>query len=150
MPIVDTANTTTKKITVSNLFTAIRGIGMSQVTNSLGSDVSLNNASSYFDGPSVAQGTSGVWFVSGTVGLLPGASTPSDFYVKLWDVTTIISSGKVFLTGNASGSMALSGYISSPAGNLRISVKASDTSAKIAFNSSGNSMDSTIVAIRIG
>src|SRR2546426_953355 len=40
---------------------------LTPITNSLGADVALNNTANYFDGPSVAQGTSGTWFASGTV-----------------------------------------------------------------------------------
>src|SRR5512146_502647 len=39
------------------------------VTNSLSGNVALNNISNFFDGPSVAQGTGGTWFASGTVTL---------------------------------------------------------------------------------
>ena len=151
IPIVDTANTQTKKILVTQLQIALRGIGMSQVTNSLGSDVNLNNTSNYFDGPSVAQGTSGVWFASGSVTVHDTAGL-ADFQAKLWDGTTVIASGSV--RGSAANErkvIALSGFISSPAANIRISVKdASSTSGVMLFNQSGNSADSTVSAIRIG
>lgn len=154
MPIVDTANTTTKKIAVSELQIALRGIGMSPITNSLGSDVALNNTGSYFTGPTIAQGTSGTWFASGsvTVGSTAGASS---FSVKLWDGTTVIASLSL-ATSAAIGSSggittgSLSGYLASPAGNIRISVQdGATTSGKILFNQSGNSKDSTLSAIRI-
>ncbi len=120
-------------------------------TASLGGDVSLNNTATYFDGPSISQGTSGKWFVSGTVTVVD-TSGNANFSAKLWDGTTVIASASnQSLQANATVSLSLSGYISSPAGNLRISVKdTTSTNGAIKFNSSGNSKDSTITAIQIG
>jgi len=124
---------------------------LTPITNSLGADVALNNTANYFDGPSIAQGTSGTWFVSGTISLIDTAGT-AQFQVKLWDGTTVIASTVTQSTGdNLERSVSLSGYLASPAGNLRISAKdVSSTSGKILYNQSGNSKDSTISAIRIG
>jgi hypothetical protein len=125
-------------------------VSLSKITASLSGDVSLSNVANYFDGPSIAQGTTGTWFVSGSVSVLDTASG-ANFSFKLWDGTTIIASG--FCDTNAANAarvVALSGYLASPAGNLRISVKDSTSvNGKIKFNSSGNSLDSTISAIRI-
>jgi len=119
-------------------------------SNSLSGDVSLNNTANYFDGPSVAQGTSGKWYVSGTV-TLNDAST-AVFYAKLWDGTTVIASGlAVSLSTQTLATISLSGVITSPAGNLRISVRDTTTTAGlIKFNTTGNSKDSTITAVQIG
>lgn len=118
-------------------------------TASLGADVSLTNTATYFDGPSVAQGTSGTWFVSGTVTVKD--SSPAEVIAKLWDGTTVIASGGVYMTtGNGEGLIALSGVITSPAGNLRISCRDPvNTTGLIKYNQTGNSKDSTITAIRI-
>lgn len=122
----------------------------SPITNSLGADVALNNTANYFDGPSVAQGTSGTWFASGTVTLQDPTNALS-FLVKLWDGTTVIASAGFSGAANNYTTISLSGYLASPAGNLRISVKGNAfTTGKIIFNVSGNSKDSTISAIRIG
>lgn len=120
------------------------------ITNSLAADVNLNNVGLYFDGPSVAQGKSGTWFASGTVVLFDTAGTAL-FNVKLWDGTTLIASTCVFSNGTGVAVTAsVSGYIASPAGNIRISVQdVSRTTGKIAFNTSGNSKDCTVTAIRI-
>lgn len=119
------------------------------ITNSLGADVLLNNTANYFDGPSVAQGSSGTWFASGTVTLLDTSAAAA--FVKLWDGTTVIASCVVGLAAGNTDIATLSGYISNPTGNIRISVRdASNTSGKIIFNGSGNSKDSTITAVRIG
>lgn len=125
-------------------------VSMQPITNSLSSDVALNNTSNYFDGPTVAQGTAGTWFASGTV-TLTDASATNTYMLKLWDGTTVIDSARV--TQAAAGSVlavSLSGYLASPAGNIRISVKADGfTTGTIVFNASGNSKDATVSAIRI-
>lgn len=120
------------------------------ITNSLGADVLLSSTGLFFDGPSIAQGTVGTWYVTGTVTLVDTAGAAS-FNVKLWDGTTIIAS----CVQGSSGALnfvtaSLSGFITSPAANLKISVKdGTSTSGKILFNQSANSKDSTISAIRI-
>lgn len=125
-------------------------VALSKVTNSLGSDVSLNNTGNYFDGPSVAQGTTGVWFASGGVTLGDSAGA-ANFACKLWDGTTVIDSRFTSISATASAApMSLSGYITSPAANIRISCRdITSTSGSIKFNSSGNSKDSTVTAVRI-
>lgn len=120
------------------------------LTNSLSGDVSLSNVSNYFDGPSVAQGTSGTWLASGTVTLLDTSGAAS-FTCKLWDGTTVIASARSLSATTGQGiSVSLSGVLASPAGNIRISCSdPSSTSGLIKFNSSGNSKDSTITVVRI-
>jgi hypothetical protein len=130
----------------SNVISFVSGV----LSNSLASDVNINNESNYFDGPSVVQGTSGTWFVVGTVTCID--TTTNGFIVKLWDGTTLIASTKAyFVGGNVPIPITLGGYISSPAGNLRLSVNnPSDTTGKITYNNSGLGKDSTITAFRIG
>jgi hypothetical protein len=121
-----------------------------QITNSLSSNVNLTSTSQYFDGPSVAQGSTGTWFASGTVTLNCGASADA-YKVKLWDGTTVIASS--FATGVAGGafvSVSLSGYLSTPAGNIRMSVEPNQrVDGGISFNATGNSKDSTITVFRV-
>ena len=136
--------TDTQTLTNKTLNVTGNTFNFTPITASLGSDVALNNTANYFDGPSVAQGTSGTWFVSGTVSF----SGNSQFYAKLWDGTTVINSAQTAFSSN--GSLTLTGYISSPVGNLRISLRAvNDAASKITFNGTGNSKDSTITAVRI-
>lgn len=122
------------------------------ITNSLSSDVLMNNNANYFDGPSIAQGSSGTWFVTGTA-TVTATVAQSNIDAKLWDGTTVIDSTRVLvLTSALTGSfpMSVSGFITSPAANLRISCRSENsTSGVIQFNASGNSKDSTISAIRI-
>lgn len=123
---------------------------ISTASNVLSGDVALNNTGTFFDGPSMAQGTSGTWFASGTVTLQDTAGGAT-MLCKLWDGTTVIASA-VGSVAAASGRIvvALSGYLASPAGNIRISVEdATSTSGKILFNNSGLSKDSSIFGIRI-
>lgn len=127
-------------------------ISPAPITNSLSANVALNNTSNYFDGPTVAQGTAGTWFVSGTVTVSPvnaGART----YAKLWDGTTVIASSGLTYEGTqvpTVQTVSLSGYITNPTGNLRISVRSLDsTLAEILYDQSGNAKDSTITAFRI-
>jgi hypothetical protein len=125
-------------------------VNLTTITASLGANVALSNTASYFDGPSIAQGATGTWFASGTVTLAD--SVTAFIYCKLWDGTTVISSstGVIFNSGGYVASVSLSGYLASPAGNLRISCSdASSTGGSILFNYSGNSKDSTISAFRI-
>jgi hypothetical protein len=123
---------------------------MAVFSNSLGADVLLNNTANYFDGPSVAQGTTGTWWASGTVTLVDTA-TGASLYCKLWDGTTVISSGATWAqTAAASITMSLSGFISSPAGNIRISCRdTTNTTGKIAANGTGSSKDSTVSTVRV-
>jgi hypothetical protein len=122
---------------------------LSTLPNSLSADVAMNNTGLYFDGPNVAQGTSGTWFASGTV-TLTDVTGIGVFFCKLWDGTTVISSNALTANVNTPMSLSLSGQIASPAGNIRISCIDSNTAGgKILFNQSGNSKDSTITVFRI-
>lgn len=125
-------------------------VSLTNASNVPSGDVLLNNVSNFFDGPSVAQGTSGTWYASGTVtvGDIAGAAT---FNVKLWDGTTVIASTQT-RTGGAANylAVALSGILASPAANIRISAQdTSSTSGVIRISQSGLGKDSTITAIRI-
>jgi len=122
----------------------------SPITNSLGADVAMNVSANYFSGPTVAQGTTGTWFASGNATVLDTASAVTMF-CKLWDGTSIIDSGSLTTGGaNFSAVMHLSGFLATPAGNIRIDCRDSTaTTGVIKFNATGNSKDSTITAYRI-
>lgn len=120
--------------------------------NSIGSDVLLTSTSSFFQGPTVSQGSSGTWFVSGTVTIID-TSAGALFQVKLWDGTTVIASTSVTTTAaNEQFAVSLSGIISSPAGNLRLDVRDTSTVHGIiqANATALGNHDSTITAFRIG
>jgi hypothetical protein len=118
------------------------------LTNSVASNVSLSNASNYFDGPSVAQGNSGTWMASGNVTITDGGVTNG--VCKLWDGTTVIdSSGGQVPAASGAVNIHLSGYLASPANNIKISCKWTSTTAVIAANFTGSAKDSTISAYQI-
>ena len=123
-------------------------VNTSPITNSLSGDVSLANTALYYDGPSVAQGTSGTWFVSGTITVSTAAI--ANVFAKLWDGTSVIATAAITTIAGNNTTISLSGYIASPVGNLRISARDSTAATgTIVFNGTGLSKDSTITAIRI-
>jgi hypothetical protein len=126
-------------------------VNLSFLTNSLSSDVSLNNTANYFSGPAVAQGNSGTWCANGSVLVYDSNATGAQIYAKLWDGVTVIASGEANPIASFQGaSVALSGCITNPAGNIRIDVKdLSHTTGVMLSNASGNSKDSTLTVFRI-
>jgi hypothetical protein len=124
------------------------GFSPAPISNSLAATVTLTGLSNFLTGPTVAQGTIGTWFVSGTVTLESSAATQAAF-CKLWDGTTVIASVPVNLT--VSGDVypvSLSGFLASPAGNLNIACSGT-AGASIVTNVTGLGKDSTITAHRI-
>ncbi len=120
------------------------------ITNSITSDVALNNVATYFVGPTVAQGSTGTWCASGTITL--SDTTIAQMAAQLTDGTTVIAATvqEVPINGTIM-SVSLSGCIASPAGNLRISAKdVTNTTGAIKANSTGlGNKDSTITAWRV-
>jgi hypothetical protein len=125
-------------------------INLTTASNVLGADVLLNNTGSTFDGPSMAQGTSGTWKVTGSVAVSDTAGAPN-IKCKLWDGTTVISSGlaQVPSTGGFN-QITLAGFLTSPAANIKVScTDTATTTGVIKFNASGFSKDSWIFGERI-
>src|ERR1700722_6454982 len=138
-------------ISVTGTTTVTIAVSLTTSSNILGGDVSLSNVSNYFDGPSMAQGTSGMWAAYGTV-TITDTSSGANIYCKLWDGTNaaVASAAASTIGAGDTFTMTLSGNISSPAGNIRISCKdITSTSGKIKFNVSGLSSDSSIYGHRI-
>jgi len=126
--------------------------GLPSNFNALAADVALNNTANYFDGPSVALGSVGTWLVFASVVLTNTVAAADSYQVKLWDGTTVIASS--YFKGNvaniASVHVSLAGIITTPAGNLKVSVRDPVTAnGVISANASGNSKDSHILAVRI-
>jgi hypothetical protein len=123
---------------------------LTPITAALGANVALNATGSSFVGPQIAQGSTGTWFVSGQVTLQSGGL--ANMFATLWDGTTIVSSAAwVCPAASHFNTLHLSGYITNPAGNLRISCRdATLTSGLILANASGGGKDSMITAMRIG
>jgi hypothetical protein len=128
----------------------VHAISLTNASNALGANVLLNNTANFFDGPSMAQGTSGTWFASGTVTLTDSAGA-AIFFRKLWDGTTVISAATPVVPGAGTTIVVtLSGFLASPAANIRISCRdLSSTSGSILFNNTGTSKDATIYGFRI-
>ena len=125
---------------------------LSYDSNTLGGDVAMNNTAAYFTGPTIAQGSAGTWLASGVV-TINAAQGGAVVNVKLWDGTTVIASTTSTWPSSqtpAVMSFALSGYITSPAGNIRISANnATSTAGGFVYNQSGGNKDCTVSAIRI-
>jgi hypothetical protein len=134
----------------SGTLPAARLGGLSNIVNQLTVDTNLNNTGSYFDGPSTAQGTSGTWFASGVVTVLDTAGGAA-ITCKLWDGTTVIASTGLNTAGaNSVSTIALSGILATPAGNIRISCDdLTSTSGKIKASNFVANKDSTLTVMRI-
>ncbi len=137
--------------TVTNTFAPIAApvVSLFTASNSIVANISLTAVSLYTDGPVVVQGSVGTWFASGTV-TVQDTNQAAAFNAKLWDGTTVISATDINTPGANFGSMSLSGVITNPVGNIRISVQdLSTTGGLIIANRTGTSKDSTITAVRI-
>jgi hypothetical protein len=124
---------------------------LSSVTNTLGADVNLND-NAFHDGPSCAQGATGIWFASGVVNVLDTGGAAS-ITCKLHDGTNTVASSLGITAGaNLTLCVSLSGIFTSPPGNIRISCADSNgvPAGRIKFNASGSSKDSTLTLVRIG
>lgn len=124
--------------------------GATKYAGSLGADVGLTNTGQYFIGPKVSQGSTGVWWASGNVTLLDvnGAAT---FNGVLRAGSTIVDSGTC-TTASAlfACSMTLSGFFTSPPGDIHIAVNdGTSVGGAIKWSYSGQGRDSTVSVMRI-
>jgi hypothetical protein len=126
-------------------------VSLTSLSNALSGDVAMGSANTFFSGPTVAQGASGVWFASGQVTLVDSVGNLAT--CKLWDGTNIIASTQIRENnGGASGGnlIPLSGVsVSGPPGNIRIDCETNVTTATMKFNLSGLSKDSVVSVHRI-
>lgn len=124
-------------------------VSLSALKNSIG-DIAVANGS-YTDGPSVAQGVSGTWFASGTITFLDSNASASNFGCKLWDGTTVISStSTIRIVAGGYSSLSLSGYLANPAGNIKISCTALNTTTTMkGANGSSEVNGSTLAVFRV-
>jgi len=152
-----TINGAVNTVTNINLTSAVTGVlpranggfTASNLSDAIGADILMSNTAIFYDGPEVAQGTSGLWYASGSITL--GVTAGNPIIVKLWDGTTVIASGEA--TGpTVTGvfQVHLSGIINNPAGNLRISAQSPAVGAIMYFDVTGEGADSNISAFRIG
>lgn len=137
---------------IINNFIPPEGVGIgNSVTNALVANVNLTSTTVYADGPSISQGSSGIWFASGRI-TLQYTGGLAYFYCKLWDGTTVIDGVRgTNPAAGVNGSVSLSGVLASPAGNLKISVLPQVASGQsLIATGSGLGFDSSLTAVRIG
>ena len=128
-------------------------IGGTQLSNSLGADVALNDTSKYFDGPAIALPEGGVWFVTATI-TVDDYSSGAHIEARITDGTNVLASTAVTL-GNTTfkGTITLSAFVN---GGLTATIQAVDTTtvfgrilAKSLGGGTGQSNASTMRAIRV-
>lgn len=126
--------------------TAPVGTSFSQ---SLSADLALTANTTVASGLSLAQGSTGTWYASGTLTFL-GTAGASSVYAKLWDGTTVIDSASGGTPSAGFGcSVTVGGVLTNPSSNIQVTVYTASNGVSVKFNSSGYSKDSTLTAYRI-
>jgi hypothetical protein len=122
---------------------------LTNLTNSLASPAAFSTGA-FTDGPTVAQGASGTWHASGSISWTDTTANGAAV-CKLWDGTTIIDTGAGSQGGtNQVQTISLSGNISSPAGNIRISCESIvNTTASMSSTAASQAKTSTVSVFRI-
>ena len=124
-------------------------VALSGLTNSLANPVTMTTEGTYYDGPSVAQGTSGTWLAVGQVSV-SGNAVGNYVTCKLWDGTTLIASAGIQTAGSNYDSMPLSGMLATPAANIKISCEDSSANGGTINASTGaETKASTLTVIQI-
>ncbi len=126
---------------------------LSYVTSTTTATFSLSSTATTFDIAFVTQGTSGVWFATAFISATDTAGTNTTSF-KLWDGTTVIGAGIVRALGvGVITSGSVSGVISNPAANIKLSVVCNSATGQIDAGGTGFSTyvpNSAVTAIRIG
>lgn len=123
---------------------------LSSISEALGADSSAITTNTFVEIIDVAQGTTGTFLAMVSFTLLCNANSIPFF--KLWDGTTVIASGGVNIGGSAARfPVHLSGLITSPAGNIRLSVNENNAgSTVVKYDSSGQGKDTVLTVVRTG
>ncbi len=115
---------------------------------------SINLTTSPQAGPSVSQGTVGTWYVSGQITYF-STTAGTVCLAQLWDGTNTIATQAAFnFAASVYVPIAISGFITNPAGNLNIAAWSNAAGfgglvpSASSFTTLGNA--STITAVRIG
>ena len=120
--------------------------------NDVSGDVTMTTAGTFYDGPTVTL-TAGTWYLVGAVHV-SDASANADYTAKLWDGTTVESSGQVRCNTGQGASIALGGIVTVTTSTAwKISVTSTDNGSliKAATVSSGAGNNASFLrAIRIG
>lgn len=126
---------------------------LTTASTNLGSNVTIATAGTFYDGPSVSLAP-GTWFIVATV-QVTSSSNSTLVTAKLWDGTTVQSSGEQTCSNAQPQSITLSGIVTlSTTTNMKVSVTAQASNkasirAATPDNPAGNNA-SHIRAIRIG
>lgn len=116
----------------------------------LGANVNITATGTWTDGPSVAQGASGIWLASGTISFVTGGGNDT-LRAKLHDGTNVVAASQISVPAASVGSITLTGIFTNPPGNIRMSgLAAARTDGAMLFNGSGTSKDCSVLAVRIG
>ena len=128
----------------------IPGFALSAVTSTSTGSFTLSSSSVFTDTVFVTQGTTGVWFASGTITAFNVGST--DYILaKLWDGTTVIGSAESRVPGTGQYmAISLSGVITNPVANIKISCTSNNGSVIVTTGNIAATKDSNLTAIRIG
>lgn len=125
---------------------------LTYITNTATFNTTITSTA-FVDGPSIAQGSSGVWLVCADITFF--STGAPDVQCKLWDGATSIA-GTVFAISNDwYNNITLMGILANPAGNLRVSAAKTvglggEANFRFSFNATGDSDSCVITAIRIG
>jgi len=122
-------------------------------SSDLGSNVTMTNANTYYDGPSITL-AAGTWLIIAQVTIEDGASTGGRNTAKLWDGTTVSSSLESTAPTGGTTSMTVSGVVA-PTGSTayKVSVASSQNLHSIRATAPTNSAGtnaSHITAVKIG
>ena len=128
---------------------------LSNSNNQITADVTLTNANTFYDGPSLAL-TEGTWLLIGSVQTEPGVNG-AGVTAKLWDGTTVAHMNtSTFETGVYPSPVPLVGVavVGSGGATWKISVATTNAGGKILrtapFNATGGTNKaSTLVAVQI-
>jgi hypothetical protein len=124
---------------------------LSTASAQLGADVTLGSANTYYDGPSVSL-AAGTWLLVAAL-MVQNTSSASDFTGKLWDGTTVASSGQVSCASSYAGQLPLCALVTpGSTTTYKVSVACSATGGKIkaaATNNPAGNTASTLVALKV-
>jgi hypothetical protein len=122
-------------------------------SSDLGSTVTMTNANTYYDGPSITL-AAGTWLIIGQVTIEDPSSTGGRNTAKLWNGTTVSSSLESTAPTGGTTAMTVSGIVA-PTGSTtyKVSVASSQNSHTIRSTAPTNSAGanaSHISAVKIG
>lgn len=123
--------------------TQAAALAANPVSNSLSANITFNT--SFTDGPSINVGNVGTWFVSGGLTYQLATAGTADFII--WDGVTLIQSGSNAPQGvGASAQSSLSGIITNPQGNLKLSILVNTSVGTLRSKTFGGSNLATYIA----